>query len=152
LTSMLVGMGKMRFMTIISTLQGALVLLLGWWFVSMNGVVGMAYATLTAYLLTSVLVVPWYTCRMLGYPVWKWFPSVVVPGALAVLPGAALAWAFERYATPRRLMDQLLPQIMLVCSVHAISAFFICLPASMRWEVIGSLRPRKTTAAAPAEP
>jgi len=151
LTSMLVGMGKMRFMTIISTLQGALVLALGWWFVSMSGVVGMAYATLAAYLLTSVLVIPWYTCRLLGFPVWKWFPSVIVPGLIAAIPGTALALAFEHYAPPHRLMDQLLPQIMLVCAVHAVSAFFICLPAATRWDVIGSLQPRKPAVSSPDE-
>lgn len=89
-SSLLAAMGYIRFTAALSVVQAILnlglslvfVMVFGW------GLAGVAAGTLVARLLTSTLVIPWYTCRVANLSLWH---LLVETGGRIVLAGTAFA-------------------------------------------------------------
>jgi len=137
LQSTLTGMGRMTFLSRVAIGEGTAMLILGVILTPLYGTLGMAWSVLISQLLFSGLLLPIYACRDIGYSVQRFAVSTVGPGLLAVLPAVSAALVLGHYF-PATSLILLLIQIGLLCLLTGACAFFICLDASIRKDVLQS--------------
>ena len=137
LQSTLTGMGRMTFLSRVAIGEGVTMLILGIILTPLYGTLGMASAVLISQLVFSGLLLPIYACRDIGYSMRRFALSTIGPGLLAVLPAMSAALVLAHYF-PAPSLIVLLMQISLLCLLTGACAFFICLDASLRKDILRS--------------
>ena len=141
--AILVGMGKMTFLSRVAIGEGIAMLVLGAIFTPLWGAIGMAWAVLIAQLVCSGLLIPVYACRSLKISTFRFVLNSVAPALLSVVPALLLALIFNRFVPVDSLLLLLL-QMALVTALAAIAAFWICLDNEIRANILTSIFPIRT--------
>jgi len=129
--SVLQGMGKMTFLSRVAVAEGTVMLVLAVVLTPIWGAIGMAWAVVSAQLLTSGMLLPVYACQQLKLPMARLIVGSAGPAFLSVLPSVLLAGYFNRFVPVDSLLLLVL-QIGAAACVAGIAAFFICLDAETR--------------------
>jgi len=142
LMEMLYSIGRLKVLMHVAILSMAMTLILGCAFASGFGPTGMAWAVLTTQFVTSVVILPYATCRELEYRLVEYFVRVYLPPSLAILPALGLALAFAQYA-PVTTLWALVIQIAIVCMLATICIILICFGPTARRQLLRAFAPRK---------
>lgn len=111
------------------------------------GVIGTAVATMIPRVIISTLVGPWYVKRHLHIGIRKFWLSVFIQPALAMLPFAAATFAVERFWPAHNLAVFFL-QVFALLPIVMIAAWYVCLSRGER-TALGALVARSTQRGAP---
>ncbi len=136
----LAATGGIAYLAKISVVGAVFSIILQLVFIEFWGLIGVAWALLATSVVVDGLLLPLVACRTLKYSLARYLPQTFLRPLAAALPAAALAWLLVTYAPPSGMLE-LLIQMALAASVAAIAAFFVCLDASLRANVVRSFWP-----------
>ena len=140
LQSVLIGMGRMRFLSRVATVEGALLILLGAPRAFCFGALGMATAIAAVQVCFSGVVLFHFGLRKTGFPSKELLSSIVLPAVMAAAPGAALAFTLATVAPAGSLVG-ILSQIGAVAVLTMACALQWCFRRDMRRRIMAALLP-----------
>ncbi len=135
--SFLKGTNYVGTLAAIGLIDVVLTLTLGAILVPVAGIMGMASAVLFSQAITAGVLVPGFTCRILGVSPGQVVGRALIPGAAAAVPAMAAGWGVASYALPTHLVQVIVLAIGLGL-VTGIGVFFVCLEKQLRIDVLRS--------------
>jgi O-antigen/teichoic acid export membrane protein len=99
--------------------------------VRLYGVIGTAIGTVVPRTIMSVVVGPWYVRRTVGISLRRFWLSVFLQPALAIIPFAAVTLGTERFFPAGNVLTFFL-QVVAALPVSALGAWYICFSPSER--------------------
>jgi O-antigen/teichoic acid export membrane protein len=136
----LAAMAKHRTLAYIALAEGVSNLVLSIVLVRKIGLMGVAWGTVIPHLISTGLVIPWYTLTMLKMSPARYVIDAFVRPFLCALPTAALCYALSvLVVSPSRIGFAL--EVAAVCGSFAALSYFICLTGDQRTMLAGKLGP-----------
>jgi O-antigen/teichoic acid export membrane protein len=134
----LAGMARHKILAYVALGEGVANLLLSIVLVKRIGVIGVAWGTVIPHLISTTLVIPFYTLRILRMSVREYVGRGFVRPILCSLPIAVLCYGFSQYvATPTWMTFA--GEVAAVAVVLGITGYCICLTAAQQASIMGKL-------------
>ncbi len=134
-----ISSGKLNGVVAMSVVEALLNLVLSIVLVRYYGILGVAFGTALAGVLTSGWYVIWFTSRELRMSVFEYLARGLVPPLLCAVPAAALAFALLRFY-PVTSWLRLFLEAGAVGSIYALAYLIIGLNSEERSELFGRLK------------
>jgi O-antigen/teichoic acid export membrane protein len=135
----LASMAKHKILAFIAIGEGILNLILSIVLARKLGVIGVAWGTVIPHLLTTGIVIPLYTLRVLDMSVSEYLRSAVLRPVLCAVPVGALCYVFSA-AVPSASWGVFGAEVAAVCCVMAIMAYALCLSPDQKRVLRGQAR------------
>lgn len=139
IASILYGIGRHRTLAFLRLFEGVINLLLSIILVRHMGLLGVALGTAIPHMFIFGIIVPLYTCRMLGIPWWRYVVSSLLGPVINGMLFAAAAHYVHEYYAPSSLVAFFV-FVALLCLLYALSAYRLCLSADEREIVVARMR------------
>jgi O-antigen/teichoic acid export membrane protein len=127
----LAGMAKHKVLAQIALVEGIVNLVLSIVLVRRIGVTGVAWGTVVPHLISSAIVVPLYTLRLLGVSPRDYFVKSFIPPLVCAIPAAGVAYTLSILVT-RPSVPVFIAEALMVVSTFAACGYFICLGPEQR--------------------
>jgi len=144
LPSILQGMGQIRTLIWVRGLEFVLIVGLGMLFCYLFGLLGIAWTTFCVRAMAAVWITA-ITCKELGYPYVRFVRETFFPAVFATFPSLAAAYAVVSFF-PTNQLYVLIGQMLSVGLIGVLSAFIVCVPASLRQSIVSAFWPQKSSA------
>lgn len=130
----LVGMARHKVLAFVALGEGAANLALSIFLVRKMGLIGVAWGTVVPHLITTSLVLPWYTLRVLDMKPAAYISRSFVKPLLAAIPGAAVCYGLS-ITVKATSWGRFAGEVALVCGVFAVTTYLFCLSASEKAKI-----------------
>ena len=144
LPSILQGMGQIRTLIWVRGLEFVLIVGLGILFCYLFDLLGIAWTTFCVRAMAAVWITA-ITCKELGYPYVRFVRETFFPAVFATFPSLAAAYAVVSFF-PTNQLYVLIGQMLSVGLIGVLSAFIVCVPASLRQSIVSAFWPQKSSA------
>jgi O-antigen/teichoic acid export membrane protein len=134
----LAGMARHKPLAFIAIAEGVANLALSIILVRRIGVIGVAWGTVIPHLVTTAIVIPAYTLRVLNLGIVEFVRKAVIRPVLCAIPVGALCYAFSR-TIPRVTWPMFGAEVAAVICVLALMAYFVSLNPKQRLALRGKL-------------
>jgi O-antigen/teichoic acid export membrane protein len=133
--SLLIALGKQRWLAFLTILEGAMNLILSVILARSMGIVGVALGTAIPAAIMHLFVWPGFACRLLDTPQSLFAREVWLRPLIAVLPFAVTCYVAEHYWMPSSLVRFFLEMMVLspVAALGALAVFWTDAPAVCRY-------------------
>jgi O-antigen/teichoic acid export membrane protein len=125
----LVGMARHKVLAFVALAEGAANLVLSILLVRKMGLIGVAWGTVVPHLISTSLVLPWYTLYALDMKPVDYFSRTFVKPLLAAIPGAVVCYALSVTVTASSWI-RFAGEVAIVCAVFAVTTYLFCLSTS----------------------
>lgn len=125
------GMAKHHALAYIALAEGIVNLTLSIVLIRKFGLVGVALATMVPHLISTGIIVPFYTLRTMKLPVGEYLRKAFLRPALCALPIVALGYWFSRVDDGSSWI-LFAAQALAMCGVFGVMGFFFCLDLKQR--------------------
>jgi O-antigen/teichoic acid export membrane protein len=127
----LVGMAKHKLLAQVAIAEGVANLVLSVVLIQRIGLVGVAWGTVIPHLVTTGIVVPLYTARILKLPMSTYLVKGCLRPVICAVPTAALCWWLSRQP-PTDTWALFVKEVLLVAAVFGTLAYFLCIDRERR--------------------
>jgi O-antigen/teichoic acid export membrane protein len=132
----LAGMARHRFLAKVAAAEGVLNVLLSVILVQKMGLIGVAWGTVIPHILSSGIIIPWYTLGVLNMSAREYFVRAWLRPLVAAVPAAALAWIFSARIEPVT-WSLFFAEAAAIGTVVVGPGAYLCLSADQRTRIIG---------------
>jgi O-antigen/teichoic acid export membrane protein len=136
-TLVLAGMARHRLFAYAALCEGAANVALSMLLVQKMGLIGVAWGTVIPSLIINLLVVPFYTLRVLGMDFKDYFTQAYVRPLLCAAPVAVIAYGFSSLEPSSWFWFA--AEGIVICTVFAVMSYFVCLYSEQRAAVTARL-------------
>jgi O-antigen/teichoic acid export membrane protein len=136
--STMIGVNRHRDLVPFYAAEGLINVGVSLYWVRTIGLLGVALGTAVPNVVTTLLVTPWITHRVLGTSTWRFAQAVWVRPLLAMVPFAAATWAVEQ-GWPGRSLVTFFAGVLVTLPVAALGAWFVAVPEGYRSTALASL-------------
>lgn len=127
------GIAKHGSMAYVTILEAAANIILSIVLVRKYGIIGVAIGTLVPMLCANLIVIPWYACRSIGFPLTRFFrEGLLVPCIPAILLGVLLYTASRMIKIDGWM--QFIAVLAVCLALYVFSAWYLCLSRRERIE------------------
>jgi O-antigen/teichoic acid export membrane protein len=130
-TLILAGMARHRILACLILAEGVVVMAVSIFLVRRMGLMGVALGTVIPGVISTAVVIPLYTLRLLGIPLGQYWKRTFLGPLTAAAPAAGLAWLFSAAVSDPGWLG-FAAEVLAVCGVFAATAWFVCLNAAQR--------------------
>lgn len=141
IASILYGIGRHRTLAFLRMGEGLINLALSIVLVQSMGLVGVALGTAIPHTVIFGVILPLYTCRLLGIPWWQYLQKSLLGPLANVVPFLLAAWFVHEQLVPTNLIVFFVIVIMLSI-LYVATGYWLCLNGEERRAVSGHLRRR----------
>ena len=141
--SILKGTTEIQFVAKLAAADAIATLCLAVLLVNTTGVMGAAWAVLAVQVISSGIILPWYTFRLLDIHPWKWAQESLLPAVAGTAPTALVAVLLSRMMAPESMLHLVL-EVAMAGVVAAMSGYFMCFDPQMRVTIRSALVGRGT--------
>ena len=141
IASILYGIGRHRTLAFLRMGEGLINLALSIVLVQSMGLVGVALGTAIPHTVIFGVILPLYTCRLLGIPWWQYLQKSLLGPLANVVPFLLAAWFVHEQLVPTNLIVFFV--IVIILSIlYVATGYWLCLNGEERRAVSGHLRRR----------
>lgn len=137
-TRILICMGRHHMLAYIGIAEGVTNLILGAILVQRMGLIGVAVGAAIPHIITSAVLIPWYTLRTLNMS-WREYITSYIRPLLASAPAAGLSYFFSVTVT-QLSWRVFLGEVLVVCASAAVTGWFVCVTPKQRVAVLLKIR------------
>jgi O-antigen/teichoic acid export membrane protein len=130
-TSVLSAMAKHRVLAYLAVAEGVVNVAISILLVRKMGVMGVAIGTVVPHLISTALIMPLYTLRVLNLGVREYLVKAVLRPVLCALPVAGIAYAFSTLVESPGWFG-FWAEVSVLCAVFFTLSFFFCLGSEQR--------------------
>jgi O-antigen/teichoic acid export membrane protein len=130
-TLILAGMARHRILAYLILAEGIVVIIVSIFLVRRMGLMGVALGTVIPDVISTAVVIPLYTLRLLGISPGRYWKQTFLGPLAAAVPAAGLAWLFSSIVSEPGWLG-FGAEVLAVCAIFAAAAYFVCLNAGQR--------------------